>query len=122
MGLLVKRCERALKALGKGAPRLGRLRHEFLWINGTTYGFTLKNDNDFPIGPGRVAINDDWDINNTQHDGWCYEVKCVDEQKLEANTLADHANPPHYNFFGYNCRAWVSDQINKAKKKECCDK
>ncbi len=114
-GLTVKLCSRSLKAFGNKAPQLGKFRHEFLWINGTTYGFTLKNDDDFPNGPGWIAPNDDWDVNYQRHDGRCFEIQCINEELLLLNIEKDRNNTPYYQFFGFNCQKWAHSQLDNAK-------
>jgi len=116
-GLKVEYCVRALHGM---SGRVGNFYHGFLKINGTTYGFAPKNGNERFSGPGRVWPNEDWDVNNNQHDGSCSEEKCIDEAKLQSNIQADMGIEMHYNLLGNNCRQWALGQLSRARKSNCC--
>ena len=107
-GLLTKLCHRRLKPL---PFRLGKVHHDFLWVDGHTFSF---NGN----AGGHVAIDDPFDHN---HEGDCSEVKCIDEDRLAKNIKNSSEHPYSYSLGGFNCQDWAAAMLSLSHKKNCCE-
>jgi RHS repeat-associated protein len=113
-GQTVKLCHRRLKAL---PWPMGALHHDFLWVNGHTYGFNDENG-------GHVAKDEPLDLSSLKD---CREVKCVDEERLLA-LVQDRMNHPDAYAMGFwtggkqawNCQDWAAAMLSLAPKPGCC--
>jgi len=105
LGLETLLCSRPLQGNEK---QYGLLRHDYLVLNGTDYGFFCNGCT--VSGPGIVKTGVE-----TPSASNCSEVKCLDEDKLLRNIQADKISPPKYNIFSFNCQHWAKKQINRAK-------
>jgi len=108
-GLLVKLCRREIQGFG---IEWGKFHHEFLWVNGSTYGFESTSG-------GKVAVDSPYDhMSSSTRD--CKEAKCVDEGRLLKNINNEIANPDKYDFFSWNCQDWAHNMLQLSHQKGCC--
>jgi len=110
-GLTVRLCSRPLALV----PFIvGRLRHDFIDLNGTDWG--LHCDGCAISGPGivRSGVERRPFLN-------CKQVNCISENKLIENMLADQRNPPRYDLLCSNCQTWAAQKLMEAADMEKCD-
>jgi hypothetical protein len=109
-GLLVRLCSRALSFL---PLQIGPLRHDFIDLNGTDWGFYC--DGCFLSGQGAVRSG----VERRPFMN-CKEIKCVNEHKLIADILADQANPPQYTLCLSDCQTWSQAKLRGALDPKWC--
>lgn len=132
-GLVVKLCKRDLSGIPYSPYLLGEeYHHEFIWINGKTFGLTTHNPRITKRcgieGPGFIEPDYPADIKASTLIGYmhssCEEVKCDNEENLLKHAMEDKA--PYYclsyrNFYnlgisetiGMNCQDWANMMIGK---------
>ena len=112
LGLLVRLCSRPLKRL---PIQIGRLRHEFIDLNGTDWGFYCVGSACPIFGRGQVLPNiEARPFRN------CMTWDCINESTLQANILASQSSPPSYDLFCSNCQNWAIEMLTRSFDKTKC--